>query len=277
MDETTTLLDIVGFVEKIEDLSKAQILDAGNGRKFIYEPKTGRGFQEIPNWAQERPAEVRSVSSVKSLAAAALEELSREENQCGEGMTVIFDNKGATLFINDLDTEKKHLRWRYNRCSSQQWDWLCAHENRVLEHKDFVRVIQGLKPSIENYQELFRAIRRANITDKVDMTSNPIIEDGQLGSSIAFNLKVENGETKASIPTEIPLSMSYSRCSEAVYDFTVYVDVERIKKDQHHTAGFRLNFIERFIIEDQEVQDEITLFESMTAERPKILKLLNFS
>ena len=146
-----------------------------------------------------------------------------------------------------------------------------------LQKLDFVRIIQGLKPSIAEYKEFFRSIRRANITDKTDMTSNPIIEDGQLGSSIAFNLKVENGETKAHIPTELNLAMPYTRCSDAVYAFTLDIDVERIKKESHHTAGFRLKFVEQSIIEDQAVTDEISKFEALTQDKPGILKVLNFS
>jgi hypothetical protein len=271
-----TFIDLVGFTEKLQRLCPPEILTTSQGHEYLFNPKSGE-TKLLPTWPEKRPVESRSVSSVESLAKVALEELTRSNNETGSGMTVSFDNKGATLYVNDLVEEAKHIQWRYNRCFSQQWMWLVKYADQVFEHREFVRVIQGLKPSIADYKEFFRSIRRANITDKTDVVSNPIIEDGQLGSSVSFNLKVENGETKATIPTELHLIMPYTRCSEEQYALTVDIDVERIKKDTHHTAGFRLKFVEQSIIEDQAVTDEIRKFEELTQDKPGILKVLNFS
>lgn len=266
------MLDLQEIFQDIQKTGKPELLQTASGT-YIYSPFKG-DLQLLPPVPQKPPVESRSVSTIESLVAVALEELARADNNTGRGMTVIFDLKGATLFIND---ESQHLQWRYQRCLSQQWEWLINYADKTMTHRQFVRAIQGLKPSITNYSDIFRAIRRVNVSDSAELVSAPIIEEGSLGESLSFNLKVEGGgSTKAAIPTEIPLEMTFARGGEKRYSFNIGLDIERVKHDAYFTAGFVLNFLEKPVIEDLAIADEVAFFTEQTKEKPDILKVLDY-
>ena len=96
--------------------------------------------------------ENKTVGSVKAFAACIKEELRRRENTTGNKATVrIFSNGG--YFIPDEDFGI--FKISYDRINSQQWNFVKSNINKVMTHRMFLEFIQALKPSIENFEELF--------------------------------------------------------------------------------------------------------------------------
>lgn len=126
----------------------------GSGRWLVYNDKD-RNYSPIERFVKRD----RRVSNVESLAAMVIEEARRAgvggsaDRDVGDQMTVIFDAQGAAFHLDDRDGRAV---FRYQRTLSPQWQILDAAAGRPMGHVEFVRLLQSLKPSIENAPRVAR-------------------------------------------------------------------------------------------------------------------------
>lgn len=213
----------------------------------------------------------RGISSVESLAMAVLEEATRRENETGKFMTVIFTDRGGRFYPDD----KRRLdKWEYERCLSQQWKHLTQYLGRDMKHLDFVRFLQGLRPSVTDYISLMREYKKVTFDGKTSVTSQPIIEDGKGGSQVAFTLETKNGQTQAAMPGEIKIDLPYTRGSLHTYELTIELDVYL---DDNNQVKFRPVCPDIEAVVEQAIADELEFFKEQTFEKlPELLVLLDY-
>lgn len=259
------------------DRKRAVTLDTVRG-EYLYSDKDSQYHPLVP-------AMKRGLSTVESLATAVLEEARRVESPQGDFMTVIFTEKGGMFYPND---KARVDEWSFDRTHSQQWQHLMAWINRPLKHKDFIRVLQGLRPSIKNhldtpddasgltaYAALMRIYRSVSFDSNTKVTSQPMITAGKTGGSVNFTMTTKaGGEQEVDLPTEIPLVMPFVKGSETLYQFTVEVDAA-LDEDTSQPV-FMLVFPDRENIVDQAISDEVAYFKRETEKLPNLLVLLDY-
>lgn len=277
-DESTKLIDLVGLCDDARDNAQPTEIITPTQR-YIYNPKKGE-LLHVPYYLPAKNVDTRNVSTIESLVEIVLEECRKTNNTDGSLMTVIFDEKGATYYPDEKEFRSDDLHpvrsWRFQRRNSQQWEWLSEILDQPFSHKQFLEAIQGLKPSITEYKTLFNAVRRATVTNTSQLVSSPIIEEGQIGESLSWNMNIE-GAGQAKIPVSFDVFMPFTRAGEKKYSFTVDIGIERVKKENHFTAAFILRCIEREVIIDRAITDEVAFFTEKTAGKPNILKVVNYS
>lgn len=213
----------------------------------------------------------RTISNIDSFTKVVLEEARRLNNPTGDFMTVIFTEKGAKFYTDD---KLRGDTWAYERSLSQQWSWLLDSINKPMTHLELLRRIQGLKPSITDYRNLFNQFKRVSITNNTVVTSQPILEDGRTNAELVFNMeaKAGSGETQAHMPGELLLTMPYTKGFDKQYEFTIELDGHT---DEQSKIRFRLVFPERELVEEAAIADELTYFQEKTSALPNLLTVLS--
>jgi hypothetical protein len=211
----------------------------------------------------------RGVSTVESLAVAVLEEARRRENATGNFMTVLFNERGGVFYVDD----KARLdQWTYERCLSQQWTTLKQHLGRDMKHLEFVRFLQTMRSSIQDYTVISREFKKVTFDGNNSVTSQPIIEDGQAGTQVSFTLNTKNGDTQNYLPGEIKLQMPFTRGGTKLYDLTIELDVAL--KDNKVLFCPVVPDIES--ITEQAISDEVNYFEEQVKSLTELLVLLDY-
>lgn len=256
------LLDVFRLAANVDD--KRPIFQDTERGKYIYVDRDAAYKPLLPELN-------RTISTVESLADVVLEESRRRENTTGNFMTVIFTELGGKFYPDD----KKRLdEWKYERCPSQQWEFLIRHLGRDMKHLEFVRFLQGLRPSILNYAELMREFKKVTFDAKTAVTSQPIIENGQAGDQIVFTLETKSGHADTAMPGTVSLRLPFTRGGEKLYNLTIELDVAL---DENKQVKFRPVVPDMEAIIEDALQDEVEYFTSQVDERlPDLLVLLDY-
>jgi hypothetical protein len=196
----------------------------------------------------------RTVSNVESFAAAVIEESRRRENPTGKFMTAIFNEEGGVFYPDD---EKRIDKWLYKRCHSQQWRWLMQYINKPLKHIDFLRALQGLRPSINAYPEIIREYRKVKFDSSTVVSGQPMLEKGESGGSIVVTLKTKSGDQEQDMPSSFVVIMPYAKASETDYEFQLEVDA---CLNENNEMRFTLLFPDMETIIEQALADEVDYF-----------------
>lgn len=258
----------------IEELLKVFKLAADVDDKRPVELETQRGTYLYNDGKKEYspllPELNRGISNVESLAGAVIEECVRRNNPTGNFMTVIFTEKGGAFYPDD---ERRLDRWTYERCLSQQWKFLLENLNKEMKHLDFIRFVQGLRPSVINYQALIREFKKVTFDGRTSVTSQPIIEDGQGGSQVSFTLETKNGHTQTAMPGDIAIELPFTRGSDKKYSLIIELDVALNEMDQ---VRFRPVCPELEVVTEQAIADEVAFFKEQVKEKSDLLVLLDY-
>lgn len=216
----------------------------------------------------------RKVSNLESLFKAILEETRRRIKPTGDNMTVIFDRDGATFYPDD-DTRLDS--WNYRRSFSEQWEKLMSGTNRQVDHVSLLRILQSLKPSIVGYADIFRDFRKVQVSAGETISSAPILEDGQAGTTISFTSTAASGNASktSKLPAEITFKMPLIKGDTKQYEMTVDVDAAISSENKENKIKFSLLFFEKDLILEQLIQDEIEAFKAQVKSLSNLLILFN--
>jgi len=255
--------DLTEAIQHIQETATAHereaILNLEDGRKFIYDDAEQR-YEAIERFVKFEG----SVSTVESFGELVVEYAQRFEQKAagdpdvkptGRNQTVTFTSDGA--WYSPDDDDRRH-KFTYKRVPSQQWNALKAALNRPMSHKDLIRTLQTLSPSIENYALVITAFRRLIVSKDVKLASEPILNaEGQSGNAYSILLSVKGGTTETTLPSTLDVKLQFARGSEATY--IVPVEVDLTEKDDIPVITLFAPTLDA--IADKAVLDEMRFFD----------------
>ena len=217
-----------------------------------------------------RPSD-KKVRSVKAFAKIIAEELRRRENTSGDKSTVSINLSGG-LFIPDDDFGITTIS--FERLNSQQWKLLKSGINTRMDHKQFLLFLQGLKPSIEYFTDVFKSFATLRMIGRTELTSNPIFtEDGQ-SSGYTCNYKLEDGTTgEEKFPTGFVANVQFAKAGDKSYDIPIDLLFTRNEDDEIEIEVLCPEFEN---IEEQAIIDEAEYIKEQTQGYSDLLVLSDF-
>ena len=215
--------------------------------------------------------ENKTVGSVKAFAACIREELRRRENTTGNKATVrIFSNGG--YFIPDEDFGI--FKISYDRINSQQWNFIKANINKVTTHRMFLEFIQALKPSIENFEELFARLSSIRMIGNSTLCSTPIFVNDKSEQGYKCTYKLEDGyEGEEVLPQGFICKVPFVKAGETAYEIPIELLFYR---DEDDSLGIRVMCPLFENIEERAIIDEAEYIKLQTAEHTELLVLSDF-
>ncbi len=253
------------FFEHVTQKSRDILLDTEQGQ-MIYSDKD-------QHYAPVKPEFIRNVSCVDSFAQYVIKEAKRRNYSSGEEMTALFDMKGGIAY---LDEDKQRDMIIYKRSLSQQFEELSNFcDGSSYNHNQLLRGLQRLRYSIVNYEEFMRHYRAVKFTGSNVVKSQPIINEGQAGTSVDFMLQVQNGtEENKSLPTEFGVSFSFARGEDDAYSSTITIEMYLDDGEPR----FRPLFHEREEVIEDALKEEVETFKSdlLKAGLKETLVALNY-
>lgn len=212
--------------------------------------------------------EIRNINAFIDLIK---EELRRRENSDGDKATVGLNLDGG-YFIADENKQKGITIYR--RLNSQQWLLFKSGINKNMDHKQFLLFMQALKPSIDNFQDVFSRFVQLRLIGHSTITSNPIITaDGQ-SSGYSCTYRLEDGtDGDAKFPTGFELKLQFAKAGIMTYD--VPVDL-LFYRDENDELMIQVLCPEFEHIEEQAIIDEAKTVREQTSQYEKLLILSDF-
>lgn len=240
-------------------------LNDGSGRMMVYNDQK-KAYDELPRIVVLK----RSVSNIESFAAAVLEECRRRQRNEGEGATVVFTKAGGWFSPDDMvDLD----RWTYGREASPQWFLIGNGNYQSLPHKDFLVLLQKLRPSLK-HPSIISDFRRLDFESTTNLTSQPVMIDGKGGSAFAVRFTAKSGqEGQAAVPSEIALAMEFARGSLNRVEITGQVD---IWLDDKRSLKFSLSFPDRETVQEEAISLEVAWFREQVKGLPRLLILEDY-
>lgn len=264
-------MDLTAAIKHIQDTSTAAEREAfvtlSDGRTFLYDDSALK-YSEIERFVKQEGA----VSTVESLAELVVEYADRMKRKTGKGMTVTFTASGAAFSPDDAD--RRHL-FKYQRVLSQQWQALTAAIGKPMWHKDLIRLLQSLSPSIASYPLVMASFRRLVVSKDVRLTSEPTLNDrGDSNNGYNVQLSMKGGTSETTLPSALTLKLQYARASSAYYEIPVEVDLT----EKEGVPVITLFAPLLAAIADQAVLDEMKLFEETmdVSGVTELLAVVNF-
>jgi hypothetical protein len=201
-----------------------------------------------------------------------------EPRHNGEFMTVIFSERGARFSPDDrvrLDS------FTYTRTLSPQWIALTEGLNKPLEHKDLIRLLQRLRPSILGYEELMRHFRKIHFSDRTNIASEPLLQAGQNANEFKVELEIKGGvngpTTQATaLPSSFDLHLQYARGSNQAYITTIEVDLSTKMAGDRRELRFTLIAPDLPNVIEQAIDAEVAFFRSQVVDIPRLLILQDY-
>jgi hypothetical protein len=282
---TEAALNLNGIAQAIAHVQESStsenrdaLLTLADGRTFIYSDND-QEYGEIERFVKFEG----SVSTIESFAELVVEYAKRFESKkavgapvtkgpTGKNQTVTFTSNGATYSPDDED--RRH-QFTYRRVLSQQWVALTAILGKPLSHKELIRALQTLKPSITNYDVIISAFRRLTVSKDVKLVSEPVLnESGDSANGYNVQLSVKGGTSETTLPSELDAYLPFARGSQASY--IVPIDVDLSERDGVPIITLYAQTLPA--IADQAVLDEMKFFdEQMEATGLKdLLTVVNF-
>ncbi len=213
----------------------------------------------------------RLLGSAKALAAYIKEELRRRENPTGDKATVRISMTGGQ-FIADEDFREGIAS--YNRINSQQWNVVKKFLNQPLNHSQFLEFFQALKPSIDNFHDLYQSFSAIRIVGKSELVSNPIFIRGEQKSGIKCTYALEDGrEGEEILPENFSVKVPFVKAGETLYDIPLDLIYAR---DERDCLSIRVICPTFENIEEQAIIDEAKFIKNETKEFEKLLVLSDF-
>lgn len=221
-------------------------------------------------WKRIVPAK-KDVRSVKAFATLIKEELKRRENPTGNKATVKINLSGGYFIPDDNLGE---VVFDFNRLNSQQWNLVKNGINKVYDHKAFLQFLQGLKPSIENFQEIFKSYSQLRLVGKSEITSNPMItEDGQ-NESFKCTYKLDNGcDGEEHFPTGFCVKVPFAKAGDNYY----FIDLDLLfYRDERDNLRIEVLCPMFENIEEEAIIDEANYIKKETEGYSELLVLSDF-
>lgn len=228
-------------------------------------PGNGKSFQitEVKS--------TQKVSNIESFIASSKEELKRRDNVTGKNSTASFTLQGGTFTADDDFVEGI---CHFSRTKSQQWERLASVVDSELSHEQFLKVLQSLKASMPDFNEIYRKYVKIRIIGASEVNSSPIYEKGEAESGYKVKYTLDNGgAAEETFPSEFKVLLPYSKGSESKYELTVetlFLNTEDAK------IRVRLICPEFEKTEETAIFDEKVKYSDALAEATELLILENY-
>lgn len=213
----------------------------------------------------------KTLGSAKALAAYIKEELRRRENPTGDKATVRIAMTGGE-FTADEDFQEGCVS--YNRINSQQWNLVKKSLNQVFNHAQFLELVQALKPSIDNFHDLYQSFSAIRIVGRSTLVSNPIFINGNQECGIKCTYALEDGrEGEEILPENFFVKVPFVKAGEKFYEIPIDLVYFR---DEYERLAIRVICPIFENIEEQAIIDEAKFIKEETKEFEKLLVLSDF-
>lgn len=266
-------MDLLELFKAIQDSSLPEYVHTKVG-EYLLNPSTKK-YELLPPERQELPVKKRTVTSMGSLISVVKEETLRRNKPLGEDMSVFFTQKGAIFFPED---KEPHHQWVYTRTNSPAWLLLIQYLGKSLTQKDLITLFQCLKKYIENYPQLFNAYKKLNITDNSQMESSAIIENGEIGESYSFRLKIESADPSiVKVPTGFTCSIPFHLGANAATPLEVLIDINRVHRSNRFIPEYELRSLDVDALAEKAISEEQEYFSGELKELTRLLTVINYS
>lgn len=238
---------------------------SSQNRTFIYSDS-----DECYSYKKLSPSN-KTVRSSKAFAAIIKEELRRRENETGDKATVRLNLEGG-CFIPDDNFGETVIN--FSRLNSQQWLMVQNGINRTYNHKTFLLFLQALKPSIEDFADVFRRMATLRMVGQTKITSNPIFtEDGQ-ESGYRCTYRLEDGtDGEESFPSGFEVNVPFAKAGDKYYRIPIDLLFYRDENDELRIEVLCSEFEN---IEESAIIDEARFIQEETSELKQLLVLSDF-
>lgn len=261
--------------ESIEVLKKQKRPEKINGliygqyepveREFIYTDCSQQYDYEVFN---QKDKEVRSV---KAFAKVIAEELKRRNNPTGYKATVSINLEGG-YFIPDDNTQETKIT--FDRLNSQQWNLLKRNINSDMDHRQFLLFLQALKPSIINFENVYKSFATLRLVGKTELTSNPVITESGEKSGYKCTYRLEDGtDGEENFPTGFLADVQFAKAGDKKYPIPIDLLFYR-DEDNEIRITVLCPLFEN--IEEQAIIDEANYIIENTQDFNELLVLSDF-
>lgn len=214
----------------------------------------------------------KTVRSKKAFCDYIKEELKRENNETGIFATVHLHLTGGVFKLNEAISDYAII---YNRLHSEQFETLLSFKDRVLNHEEFLIMLQKLKPSIENFAETYTRFSKIRTVGRSELTSQPIFdEDGNAQTCFNCTYKIEDGtEEDVSLPANFTVKVPFVKAGEILYSFVVELLFFNTNSNQ---IAVKVQIPSWETIEEQAIIDEAKEIKEVLKEHKDLLVLSDF-
>jgi hypothetical protein len=266
-EDLSGIAQAIAHIQETATANRDALLTLADGRQFIYND-AAQEYEEIDRFVKLEG----SVSTVESFAELVIEYARRGSWKKGEHQTVTFTSSGATYSPNDVD--RRHL-FTYRRVLSQQGQALVAILGKPLSHKELIRALRSLSPSIVDYALIMNGFRRLVVSKDVRLASEPVLsESGDSNNGYNVQLSIKGGTSETTLPSAIDVRVQFARGGTASYNVPVEVDLS----DKDGIPVITLFAPTLPAIVDQAVLDEMHLFDETmdSSGLTELLTVVNF-
>lgn len=265
------LLDAVKN-QKRPELIKVPVYGLYNSeeRTFLYSDEDKTYFQKCSF------PDNKGVRSVKAFATCISEELKRRNNETGSKATVHIGLNGG-MFIPDDNFGGYNIL--FNRLNSQQWNTIAKAINIIYDHRNFLLLIQSLKPSFAemgiDFQEVFAAFSKLRLIGNSTITSNPIMTaDGAQEQGYICRYKLENGcDGEEVVPSGFEIKVPFAKAG----DFKYVIPIDLLyTRNEDNELEIRVLCPDFENIEEQAIIDEANYIKQETEKYSELLVLSDF-
>lgn len=266
---------IVDFIEElIHNLTKERpvITDCESTGKYKKIPEiriyndSKRCYERISYESSKK-----TVHNKKAFAELITEELARRANETGAFATVQLNSEGGK-FIPDENTGE-YIEY-YERALSQQWKLIKNGINKHYDHKNFLLFLQALKPSIDNFQEVFRSFAHLRMIGGTTLSSNPIFTEGANTSGYKCTYKLATGEDgEETFPSSFRVTVPFAKADDLTYD----IDIDLLfYKDSDDEIMIEVFCPEYEHVEEQAIIEEADYIKKQLEDYEDLLILSDF-
>lgn len=261
-----TSMSTVPTIDKILELAPKAVVSTAFAEEWLFNPAK-KEYQRVADLVRHQQRN-RSISNAEALLTVVLEEARRHENKTGDHMTVIFSESGGHFFTDDKNRINPDV-WTFQRKNSKQLDALLGVIEKAMDHASLLRAMSTIRYIVNEYGQVYSAMRRVRINKNMRFESQPRIEDGKSGSEIQFTFHIEGeGAHKASFPSEFVCELPLISMSSVTYK----VDVEIDSWTEDKALAFALRVPGLKAIRTKAVLDEIATFKDAASKAlPELL------
>lgn len=213
-----------------------------------------------------------TMKSAKAFCAFIKEELSRRNNPTGKYATARIHSGGGN-FIADCDTNKGKAA--YERLNSEQYKILEAYNGQVLDHEEFLIMLQKLKPSIVDFAALYKKCSKIRMIGRSELTSTPLFdENGEAESGYVCTYRLSDGtDEDATLPAKFEAIIPFVKAGERKYCYQVELLFFNTKSS---SIAVKVQVTNWETVEEEAIIDEANDIKNILSENSDLLVLADF-
>lgn len=165
------------------------------------------------------PLQKTAVKSARAFSEIIKEELKRRNNETGAFSTVVINLNGG--YFSPDDNSQRQIFY-YNRLNSQQWNLIKGAINKTYNHKNFLLLLQALKPSLEDFNIWFQKFSTLRIVGNTKLESTPFFTSEGAQSGYICRYRLEDGTTgEENFPSGFTLDVPFAKADCHTYQIPI--------------------------------------------------------